>query len=110
MPVYEYIALDKNGKNRKGIIDADSTSSARKKLRAAGNYPINIKESSTQKQKKGGRKTISFSFLERIRAKEVHIFTRQIATLLGAKIPLIPALTSLINQTTNPAFKKGILL
>jgi general secretion pathway protein F len=108
MPVYEYLALDKNGKNRKGIIDADSASSARKKLRTAGNYPINIKESSTKKHTKSGRKSISFSLFERIRAKEVHIFTRQIATLLGAKIPLIPALTSLINQTVNPAFKKVI--
>lgn len=108
MPVYEYIALDKNGKNRKGIIDADSSSSARKKLRTAGNYPINIKESSTKKQKMGGRKSISFSFFDRVRSKEVHIFTRQIATLLGARIPLIAALTSLINQTTNPSFKKVI--
>ncbi len=108
MPVYEYKALDKKGKNRKGIIDADSSSAARKKLRATGNYPIYIKESSTKKQKKGERRNISFALFERITSKEIHIFTRQIATLLGAKIPLILALTSLINQTTNPAFKKII--
>lgn len=109
MPVYEYKALDKQGKNRKGIIDADSVGAARKKLRTAGNYPIDIKESSTRRHRKDqGRKSVSITLLERIRSREIHIFTRQIATLLGAKIPLISALTSLINQTANPAFKKVI--
>lgn len=107
MPVYEYKALDKSGKNRKGIIDADSISAARKKLRTGGNYPIYIRESSA----KGGRsekRQLSISFLERITTKEIHIFTRQLATLLGARIPLVPSLTSLISQTNNPRFKKII--
>ncbi len=108
MPVYEYKALDKNGKSRKGIVDADSSSTARKKLRSGGNYPIYIKESSAKTQKKAGGRSISLSFFDRITTKELHIFTRQLATLLGAKIPLVPSLSSLITQTTNPAFKKII--
>ncbi len=108
MPVYEYKALDKNGKSRKGIVDADSSSTARKKLRSGGNYPIYIKESSAKAQKKAGGRAISLSLFDRITTKELHIFTRQLATLLGAKIPLVPSLSSLITQTTNPAFKKII--
>jgi len=108
MPVYEYKALDKNGKSRKGIVDADSSSTARKKLRSGGNYPIYIKESSAKAQKKAGGRAISLSLFDRITTKELHIFTRQLATLLGAKIPLVPSLSSLISQTTNPAFKKII--
>jgi len=108
MPVYEFKALDKSGKNKKGIIDADSTSAARKKLRASGNYPIYIRESSAKTKKREGRKLSNISFFERIGSKEIHIFTRQLATLLGAKIPLVPSLTSLITQTNNPAFKKII--
>jgi general secretion pathway protein F len=37
MPVYEYTALDRAGKNVAGIIDADSTVAARQKLRASAN-------------------------------------------------------------------------
>ncbi len=108
MPVYEYKALDKAGKNRKGIIDADSTNSARKKLRATGNYPISIQESSSRARKREGGKQASLRFFDRITSKEIHIFTRQLATLLGARIPLVPSLSSLIAQTDNPAFKKII--
>ncbi len=105
MPVYEYKALDKKGKTRKGIVDADSVTLARKKLRAAGNYPVYIRESSSKTAKKQGHRAFSIRFFERITSKEIHIFTRQLATLLGAKIPLVPSLTSLITQTTNPSFK-----
>ncbi|HKJ65823.1 MAG TPA: type II secretion system F family protein, partial [Desulfopila sp.] len=106
MPVYEYKALDKNGKSRKGIIDADSSTAARKKLRAGGNYPIAIKESSARSRRKEGGNTATLTFFERVKSKEIHVFTRQLATLIGAKIPLVPSLTSLIAQTSNPAFKK----
>ncbi len=106
MPVYEFKALDKNGKNRKGIIDADSITQARKKLRASGRYPIDIQESSSKKRKSGSLKKGSISLFERVKSSEIHGFTRQLATLLGAKIPLVPSLTSLISQTSNHAFKK----
>ncbi|MEE4242835.1 MAG: type II secretion system inner membrane protein GspF [Desulfopila sp.] len=108
MPVYEYKALDKAGKNCKGIIDADSTGSARKKLRARGHYPISIQENSARSRRKEGGKQVSLRFFDRITSKEIHIFTRQLATLLGARIPLVPSLSSLISQTENPAFKKII--
>ncbi|MDJ0623118.1 MAG: type II secretion system inner membrane protein GspF [Desulfocapsaceae bacterium] len=108
MPVYEYKALDKNGKSRKGIVNADSAGAARKKLRSSGNYPISIKESSAKEQRDEQGKSFSLNFFERVSAKEVHIFTRQLATLLGAKIPLVPSLASLVSQTSNPSFKKII--
>ena len=105
MPVYEYKALDKSGRNRKGIIDAESEKSARKKLRTSGSYPIYVRESSAKSKKKNGGNRLRLSFFDRVKSREVHIFTRQLATLLGAKIPLVPSLSSLIAQTTNPAFK-----
>ena len=44
MPVYEYTALDIKGKTVSGIIDADSSRSARQKLRASKTYPVSIEE------------------------------------------------------------------
>lgn len=110
MPVYEYKALDQNGKNCKGIVNAESASAARKKLRSAGNYPISISESSGNIKEKGQGKRVSRNPFERIARKEVHIFTRQLATLLGAKIPLVPALASLVTQTNNLALQRIIAL
>ncbi len=47
MPVYEYRALDRAGKNKDGIIDADSPVAARQKLRGSGVFPIELKETSS---------------------------------------------------------------
>jgi general secretion pathway protein F len=102
MPVYEYKALDQKGKSCKGLIDADSETRARNKLRSSGKYPVSIHESISSK-KKGSS---SISFFERIKPDEIHVVTRQLATLLGAGIPLINALASLIEQSANPALKR----
>lgn len=108
MPVYEYTALDGAGKKLKGIIDADSQAAARQKIRHAGNYPVDIRESEPASRKKSERKTFSLPSLQRIRQQEVHAATRQLATLLGAGIPLVPALNGLIEQTANQTLKKII--
>jgi len=107
MSVFEYRALDAKGKSIKGIIDANGESHARTKLRSQGKYPVSI-TISTSKQggtSSGGRR---FSLFQRITPGEVSNITRQLATLMGAGIPLIQALDSLIEQTRNPAFKKVI--
>ena len=44
MPVFEYVAIDSAGKSRKGIIDADSSRTARQKLRTDGIYPSHLEE------------------------------------------------------------------
>ena len=105
MPVYEYSALNPAGKKLKGIIEADSRTGARQKIRQAGNYPVDIRE--TRPRSKPGKEK-KFSLPKpgrRIKQQEVHIATRQLATLLGAGIPLVPALNGLTEQTTNPAFR-----
>lgn len=102
MPVFEYTALNTSGKKTKGVIDADSLSAARQKIRGTGLYPVNIKETSAQ--------AAAVSLLNRrlgtgVKQQEIHLATRQLATLLGAGIPLVPALGGLIEQTTNRALK-----
>ncbi|MCL7487653.1 MAG: type II secretion system inner membrane protein GspF [Desulfobulbaceae bacterium] len=108
MPVYEYTALDDSGKKRKGIIDADSLAAARQKIRHAGKYPVDIRESTPVSKKEKEGKTSSFTFRQRISRQEIHVATRQLATLLNAGIPLIQALNGLIEQTSNQALKKVV--
>jgi general secretion pathway protein F len=109
MPVYEYTALNKKGKNVSGVIDAEGASAARQKIRADGNFPVSIDEI------KGatGRKTIKIHAprslartFSRIRPAEVTIMTRQLATLVGAGFPLVSAIDTLIPQTKSPTFTK----
>jgi general secretion pathway protein F len=105
MPVYEYKALNSSGKNIKGIVDAESEAHARSKLRSSGKYPVSIKQSKARSQVLG-KKSGGVGLFERIKAEEIHVMTRQLATLIGAGIPLVQSLSSLVDQTTNPALKR----
>lgn len=106
MPIYEYKAFDQKGKSKKGIIEAESEAGARNKLRAAGKYPVELKENLSRSTKAGRAALGSSVMFERVKSVEIHIFTRQLTTLLGAGIPLVSALSSLLAQTANPALKK----
>jgi len=109
MPVYEYNALDKKGKTVSGIMDAESATAARKKLRAQETFPVSIKEALDSK---ASRKYSFFSLpyaLVRVRASEIALTTRQLATLVGAGFPLVSALETLIPQTKSNALKKTLV-
>ena len=106
MPVYEYTALDRVGKNITGIIDADSTAAARQKLRNSGKYPVQVKETTTKVKSEKGAGLALPSIFNRVSADDIHALTRQLATLLSAGIPLVAALDALMEQTSNPPLKK----
>jgi len=106
MPVYEYQALDRAGKNKSGIIDADSPVAARQKLRGSGFFPTALKEtSSTPREKAAGHTSVATLF-KRVKPGEISAATRQLAILLGAGIPLVSSLDALVAQVPNPLFKK----
>lgn len=106
MPVYEYSALDNRGKTTKGIIDADSPLTARNKLRSSRLFPVKIKESSSRiKSPETDKASFSMAFM-RVKKSELSAMTRQMATLMGAGIPLVTSLELLIVQESNPILKK----
>ncbi len=108
MAVYEYVAFDERGKEIKGIIDADSPRLARQKLRASGIFPVSLKEEQKAATDVGG-KEISFNwFSKRIKLSDITVMTRQLATLIGAGLPLVTSLNGLLEQTENPALKRVI--
>ncbi|MDI9569431.1 MAG: type II secretion system inner membrane protein GspF [Pseudomonadota bacterium] len=107
MPVYEYVALDRKGNKIKGMIDAGSLASARVKLRETEVYPVEIREPEAGR----GRDTTAASeaagagFFKKVGLREVAATTRQLSTLLGAGLPLVPSLSTLVAQTTNRSMK-----
>ncbi|MCF8143774.1 MAG: type II secretion system inner membrane protein GspF [Deltaproteobacteria bacterium] len=106
MPVYEYQAFDRTGKNKSGIIDADSPMAARQKLRGSGVFPIALKETSSDlKEKAPGYSPVS-TFFKRVKPGEISVATRQLAILLGAGITLVSSLDALISQVSSPLLKK----
>ena len=104
MPVYEYTALNDKGKKLKGIIDAQSTVAARQKLRDSNIYLIDLQEASGAK-KDSTLKKAAGSVFRKIGSREITVMTRQLATLLGAGLPLVQSLTTLITQTSHPQLK-----
>jgi len=105
--VYEYRGLDQAGRGIKGIIDADSPRLARTKLRRSGIFPTEIL--TDRHTKKSVVEGVSIGALfSRIRIQEISIMTRQMATLVGAGLPIVEALNALIDQTENVRLKKVI--
>ena len=107
MSVYEYIALDEKGSQRKGFIDAAGVAAARQKLREDGVYPVEINPAAEKKENTVSN-IFSVNLFQRVPAKDVAVFTRQLSTLLGAGIPLVPSLSVLVAQTKNLLFKKTL--
>ena len=106
MPVYEYRALDRAGKNKEGIIDADSPIAARQKLRGSGVFPIELNETSSIPGQATRDRTSISTFFKRVRPADLSVATRQLAILLGAGITLVASLDAMISQVPNPLLKR----
>jgi general secretion pathway protein F len=105
MPLFKYIELSSTGRKKRGTIDAASIAEARRTLRTAKVHLLEI--TSAQKdihhQLGAGSRTISF---RRIKQRDVAVATRQLATLLHAGIPLVPALSALVEQLSAQPLEK----
>lgn len=107
MAVYEYRGLDGAGRTTKGIIDADSPRLARAKLRRSGIFPTEIITDRHPREASAAEVSIGRLFV-RIRMQDISVMTRQMATLVGAGLPIVEALNALIDQTENVRLKKVI--
>jgi len=107
MAGFHYVAINANGQNQKGVIEADNEKQARQFLRNKGLIPV---ETYSAKQK---TQTFQPKFFAKKAAslsqKELVLMTRQLATLLAAGIPLEEVIATCAEQTENPN-TKGLLL
>jgi general secretion pathway protein F len=110
LPVYSYKGLTNAGRATRGFVDADSDRSARQKLRRDGIYLTELLEGSgTAPAKTEERRArFSFSFRRSIPGTDLAIATRQLATLLGAGIPLVESLGALTEQVEHARLKSVI--
>jgi general secretion pathway protein F len=117
MAVFVYKGLDAAGNATGGIVDADSPKLARMKLRRSGIFPTDLEEerrevaaaSMSDAVNEALRTEFSLrQLLTRVTETDKAIVTRQLATLLGAGIPVVEALTALIEQVENPVLQVTI--
>lgn len=101
MPIYAYKALTDQGKPADGVIDADTPQDARAKLRAMRLHPTAVSAVAAAPARDPAPASLTSlrEVLARRGVRELPLVTRQLATLLKAGIPLVDALTALIEQT-----------
>jgi general secretion pathway protein F len=104
MPVFEYIAIDVAGKRVKGMLDADTAMSARQKLREMELMPTQVGE--TTKTARPAREITLADLLARPKTADIALFTRQLAVLLQAGMPLIDAFNAVLEQIDNKRLVK----
>jgi general secretion pathway protein F len=101
MAVFAWQGVDNKGKNVKGIRDADNPRALRTVLKKEGVLATKIEEEHVARNK--AAREINFgAFFNRVSTFDVGIITRQLATLLRSGVPLVEALSALIEQVDNP--------
>ena len=104
MAVYAYKGIDARGKSVKGTRDADSAKALRTVLKRDGVLATEILEQSEATRK--AARDIDFGRLfRRISPMDVAIATRQLSVLLRSGVPLVEALSALIEQLDHPELK-----
>jgi general secretion pathway protein F len=112
MPVYAYKGVTQAGRATKGFVDAENQRAARAKLRRDGVFPTDLAESAGRAaaragDRKSAEKKARFSLALRrgVSTLDLALATRQLATLIGAGIPLVEALGALTEQVESTRLK-----
>lgn len=102
MAIYEYKVIEKNGKEKKGSLEAANEEAAAALLKAEGQLLISLKEQDIF------HKEIKLSFLKSVSPRELSVFCRQFQSILAAGVTIISALTMLVEQTENRTFQQAL--
>lgn len=104
MATFEYQALTGIGKRKSGFIEADSNRHARQLLREDDLFPVWVEHTTAQKQ---NRTTVHWR--RSLPSQQIALFSRQLATLVDAGIPVEEALYATAEQTRSKRLRKIIL-
>lgn len=104
MPKFNYTATGDDGKQHSGTLDAADENAARGSLVRLKLKPVFIK-----KVEKKGSLELSFLKKKTVKSKDLVIFTRQLATMINAGVPLVRSLATMQKQTESEAFKTHLI-
>jgi len=105
MGAYEYVAMDKAGKQTKGLLEGDTPKHVRQLLRDRNLLPVSV----TEVARKEARRQATFSLRRGLSSAELAIITRQLASLSQSGLPLEEALLAVAQQNDQPRTKSILL-
>ena len=108
MPAFQYIALNSQGKEVKGISEADSARQLRQILRDQELTPIEVEPTNKQFDKSDNRNVFSL-FAPKLKALDRVLFTRQLSTLLASSMPIEESLNAIAQQNEKQGNKALIM-
>jgi len=126
MPKFSYVAMDSRGKETKGTLEVGSQNEAISRLKEMGYFPTKVVEAKEKEKvekkskaappatgKKGAKKGLSFNLKipglgGKVKTKVMTAFTRQLATLVDAGLPLLRGMRVLEKQERHPTLKRVI--
>ncbi len=100
MPQFNYTTIAVDGHQLTGLLTATSREEALAELRKNGGRPLTIRE--VKAKKKG------MSFKNKVKIKDLVIFSRELSTMITAGVPLPRSLETLADQAENKYFKEVI--
>ena len=101
MPQYKYAVKTADGKERSGTISAPSRDDATGELRRQGLTVVSM----TEQKSRAARSLFGGEPRARVRGDDLAVFTRQLATMISAGIPLVESMEILEEQAEDPGFK-----
>jgi len=118
MPKYSYVAMDSRGKESKGTIEVASQNEAIGRVKEMGLFPTRVlatekskpvRRKAQQKPERRNLRSLNISiFRARVKPHVLAVFTRQLATLVEAGMPLLRGLKILEEQEENPTLRNVI--
>lgn len=108
MPIFEYKARDRMGELVAGSMDAPNAESVGSELDRMGHFPVTIQSTELDAEKEKGAKADPLERFQKIKMKELVLFTRQMSTLFHAGIPVLGILVAMEEQVETPKFKKVV--
>lgn len=105
MPSFQYIATNAQNGTVSGTLDAADRSTVLAALTKQGLRPVSIKQGGGAK---GGLGNITLFGGNKVKSDDLVMFTRQLSAMVSAGVPLLRALTSLVEHSESPALKKVV--
>lgn len=102
MKTYRYQAVDNKGKSLSGLLEMDSAKAVRQHLRDKGLIPVTVESQTRNKKDKA-------AWQKKIKVRDLALLTRQLATLIAAKLPIEQSLQGVSEQSENKHVKTLLL-
>ncbi|MGL5430426.1 MAG: type II secretion system inner membrane protein GspF [Vibrio sp.] len=106
MAAFEYKALDRKGRHKKGIIEGDNARQVRQRLKEQGLVPIEVLE--TQAKAARNRRQ-GLGFKRGISTPDLALITRQLSTLVQSGMPLEECLRAVAEQSEKPRIRSMLV-